>query len=176
VFVQTRDVIHSFWVPNLAGKIDLIPGRRNHVRLQADQPGRFRGQCAEFCGAQHARMAFYVIAEPPAQYQAWLAAQSEPAATTRSELAARGREAFTSHCLECHAVRGVGKAEKRGPDLTHVGSRRFIGAGTLPNTRENMQRWITHNQQVKPGNAMPEFAHLEEQELEALSAWLESLR
>ncbi|HVL76659.1 MAG TPA: c-type cytochrome, partial [Noviherbaspirillum sp.] len=176
VLLRTHDVIHSFSVPNLHGKIDMIPGRRNHVRLQADHPGVFRGHCAEFCGAQHARMAFFVIAEPREQFEAWLAAQRRPAAPPASELAARGRESFRRHCVECHTIRGVGEAERRGPDLTHLASRRTIGAGTLENNRANRLRWITQNELVKPGNAMPEFAHLEKQELEGLLEYLEGLR
>lgn len=176
VFLRTEDVIHSFWVPNLAGKIDLIPGRRNHVRLQADAPGVFRGQCAEFCGAQHARMAFHVIAESPADFENWLTAQRRPATVPASETVARGREIFVVRCMECHTVRGVGKAGRPGPDLTHFGSRRTIGAGTLENNRDNLLRWIAHSQAIKPANGMPDFAHLERQELEALVTWLEGLR
>jgi cytochrome c oxidase subunit II len=176
VLVRTNDVIHSFWVPNLAGKIDMVPGRTNQVRMQADEPGIFRGQCAEFCGAQHARMAFFVIAEPRAAFDAWLAAQRQPAAVPATELAVRGRDAFTSRCLECHTVRGVGTADKRGPDLTHVGSRAFIGAGTLENNPENLLRFITNSQSVKPGSGMPEFTHLEKPTLAALVAYLEGLR
>lgn len=176
VFLRTEDVIHSFWVPNLAGKIDLVPGRRNHVRLQADAPGVFRGQCAEYCGAQHARMAFHVIAETPAHFEQWLVAQRRPATPPATEASARGREAFVARCIECHTVRGVGEASERGPDLTHFGSRRTIAAGTLENNRDNLLHWIAHSQQVKPANGMPDFAHLEKQELEAIATWLEGLR
>jgi cytochrome c oxidase subunit 2 len=178
IAVRTRDVIHSFWVPNLAGKIDLIPGRTNHVVLQADQPGIFRGQCAEFCGAQHARMAFIVVAEPADAYQAWLANQRQPAAAPSNDTVLRGRDAFmASGCMNCHTVRGVGtKKEGFGPDLTHVGSRRFLGAATLENNRGNLIEFIARSQTVKPGNRMPSFPDLDEETLDAIATYLESLK
>ena len=178
VALRSRDVIHSFWVPNLAGKMDLIPGRTNHLRLQADAPGRFRGQCAEFCGAQHARMAFLVVAEPPERFAAWLAAQRRPAAPPAGEAAQRGYAAFAQHCSACHSVRGLleGTGVDIGPDLTHLGSRAFIGAGTLENTPGSLRRFVADNQRVKPGNRMPDFGHLDEATLTALVAYLEELR
>lgn len=176
VSLRSRDVIHSFWVPNLAGKMDVIPGRANHVILHADAPGRFRGQCAEFCGAQHARMALYVIAEPAESYRAWLARQRSEAAAPRDAGALRGRELFVAHCVQCHTVRGVGTATQRGPDLTHVGSRKFIGAGTLANNRANLMRFIAHSQEVKPGNAMPSHTWLNDDALQALAGYLASLQ
>lgn len=175
VSVRTNDVIHSFWVPNLAGKIDLIPGHVNRVRLQADRPGVYRGQCAEYCGAMHALMAFHVIAEPQPDFDAWLARQRQPAAAPSTPLAVRGRESFLKHCAACHAVNGHNAARESGPDLTHFASRRWIAAGTLENTPANLRQWVTHSQRVKPGNAMPDFAHLEPQELDALLAYLEGL-
>lgn len=177
IAVRTNDVIHSFWVPNLAGKIDLIPGRVNHIVLQADRPGMFRGQCAEFCGAQHARMAFVVIAEPAAAHAAWLAAQRQPAAAPATPAIERGRAAFTTNgCIACHTVRGTGTAKLPGPDLTHVASRRYLAAGTLDNNRTNLIEIIARSQQVKPGNRMPSFSHLDQDTLDALAIYLESLQ
>jgi len=170
----SRDVIHSFWVPNLAGKIDMIPGRVTRLRLQADRPGLYRGQCAEFCGPQHARMAFLVVALPEPQYAEWLENQREPA---RAPLQHQGREAFLAHgCASCHTVRGVSQAALLGPDLTHVASRAWIGAGTLANTPEQLVTWIAEGERVKPGRAMPSFGHLDRETLEALAAFLSELR
>ena len=177
VTVSTADVIHSFWIPALAGKIDMIPGRRNRVRFTADQAGVYRGQCAEFCGAHHAVMAFHVIVESPEAFAAWQAQQREPAATPDDPLPARGREAFMEQgCLACHTIRGTAAAGRTGPDLTHVGSRRALAAGALPNDADALVRWIAHNQEIKPGNAMPSFAHLDDATLRALAAYLESLQ
>lgn len=177
VSVRTNDVIHSFWVPNLAGKIDLIPGRTNHIVLQADRPGMFRGQCAEFCGAQHARMAFVVIAEPAEAHAAWLAQQRRPAATPADAMALRGRDAFrTAGCIECHTVRGTGDARQPGPDLTHVASRKYLAAGTLENNRANLIDIIARSQTVKPGNRMPSYPDLDQESLNAIATYLESLQ
>jgi cytochrome c oxidase subunit 2 len=179
VAVRTNDVIHSFWVPNLAGKIDLIPGRTNHLVLQADAPGIFRGQCAEFCGAQHARMAFHVIAETPDAHAAWMNRQGAQAPAPSDPGLLRGRDAFVANdCLQCHTVRGLGAARElgRGPDLTHVGSRRFIAAGTLENTPTNLAAFIARSQDIKPGNGMPSYRHLDEQTLHDIANYLESLR
>ena len=173
--VRTDDVIHSFWVPNLAGKIDMIPGHVNRLRLQADRPGVYRGQCAEYCGAMHALMAFHVVAEAPPRFDAWVARQRQPAAPPATPLAARGREVFVQRCAACHAVRGHGAAGVLGPDLTHLAGRAWIAAGTLENTSANLRRWVAHAQRVKPGNAMPDFADLERHELDALTAYLEGL-
>lgn len=177
ISLRTRDVIHSFWVPNLAGKIDLIPGRVNHIVLQADRPGMFRGQCAEFCGAQHARMAFVVIAEPADAYAAWLAQQRQPAAAPAGAAVARGRDAFNaSGCMACHTVRGAGAAKEPGPDLTHVASRKYLAAGTLENNRANLIEVIARSQTVKPGNRMPSYPDLDQESLDAIATYLESLR
>ncbi|HEY0845725.1 MAG TPA: cytochrome c oxidase subunit II [Noviherbaspirillum sp.] len=173
--LRTNDVIHSFWVPNLAGKIDLIPGRTNHLLLQADHPGTFRGQCAEYCGAQHARMALHVIAETPPEYEAWLARQRAPAQAPGNGLALRGRDAFVTHCIACHTVRGIANARERGPDLTHVASRHFLAAGNLPNNRDNLLAIIARSQDIKPGNAMPSQDHLDEDTLQAIASFLETL-
>jgi cytochrome c oxidase subunit 2 len=175
VTVRTNDVIHSFWVPNLAGKIDLIPGRANRIVLQAAQPGMYRGQCAEFCGAQHARMAFHVIAETPQDYAAWLERQRAPARMPSDPIQVRGRDAFLQHCVSCHTVRGIGEARERGPDLTHLASRQFLAAGTLENNRANLLAVIARSQEIKPGNAMPSQQHLGDETLQAIAGYLESL-
>lgn len=170
-------VIHSLWVPELAGKMDMVPGRVNHLVLQAERPGMFRGQCAEFCGEQHALMALHVVAQPQAEFDAWLAAQAREAAAPSTAEQERGREAFLAQrCNACHTVRGVAEEGRLGPDLTHVGSRLHLAAGTLRNDAAAMQRWIAHTQQVKPGARMPSSAALDARTLADLSAWLESLR
>lgn len=176
VLVRTNDVIHSFWVPNLAGKIDLIPGRTNHIVLHANAPGQFRGQCAEFCGAQHARMAFYVIAQAPEAHAAWLAQQQKPAATPADQQSLRGRDIFVARCAQCHTVRGVSDVGKRAPDLTHLASRQFIAAGTLNNNRGNLIAFVSRSQEIKPGNGMPSHSDLDDATLQALASYLESLK
>lgn len=175
ILLSSRDVIHSFWVPNLAGKMDLIPGRTNRMVLQADAPGVFRGQCAEFCGAQHARMAFQVVAQEAGEHAAWLERERRPAAAPQNALAAQGQATFRQECLQCHTVRGVGTAELPGPDLTHLASRGFIGAGTLENNAANLAAFITRSQQFKPGSGMPSRPDLDEGTLRALVHYLETL-
>lgn len=173
--LEARDVIHSFWVPRLHGKLDLIPGRTNEFWLQADEAGAFRGQCAEFCGAQHARMAFWVVAEPETQFQGWLSHQRQPAAGPQTADQKQGRQVFLSRgCPLCHAVNGTGAAATAGPDLTHVASRRRI-ATYFPNDAEHLARWVSDPQDLKPGTKMPP-SPLPPEELRALSAYLESLR
>jgi cytochrome c oxidase subunit II len=170
------DVIHSFWVPELAGKKDLIPGRTAQLALRADRPGTFRGQCAEFCGAQHARMAFLVVAEPPEQYAAWAAGQRQAAAPPADSRLQRGQQLFLSGtCVMCHNVGGTDASARHAPDLTHVGSRQTIAAGTLPNTPESLAQWITDPQRFKPGVNMPGHAYSPE-DLQAMVAWLGSLK
>lgn len=177
IAVSSDDVIHSFWAPALAGKIDMIPGRVNQVSFTADTAGTYRGQCAEFCGAQHARMAFYVIAESEQDYAAWAQRQAQPAQPPREPLLGRGHAAFIeSGCIACHTIRGTAPGGDLGPDLTHVGSRRFLAAGTLPNNQGTLAGWIADNQQIKPGNLMPPFRTLDGETLRALAAYLESLR
>ncbi|WP_181919558.1 cytochrome c oxidase subunit II [Alkalilimnicola ehrlichii] len=176
-FVSSADVIHSFWVPNLGGKIDMIPGRVNQIRLQANEPGVFRGQCAEYCGPQHARMAFFVRAHPPEAFEEWLAAERGEAEEPTSDLAVQGREQFFQQaCMECHTIRGTPARGRAGPDLTRLGARKTLGAGTLEMSEENIAEWIAHNQQLKPGNRMLPYEHLDEETLQALSAYLESLQ
>lgn len=175
VFLRSADVIHSFWVPSLAGKIDLVPGRTNHIVLQADRPGVFRGQCAEYCGAQHARMAFHVVAQTPADFASWLDRQAAPARAPADDIALRGQSAFSAHCASCHTVRGLSTARERGPDLSHVGSRQFLAAGTLPNTAASLADFIARSQSIKPGNGMPSHAHLGEETVAAIARYLEGL-
>jgi len=176
LMLRANDVIHSFWVPRLAGKTDLIPGRVNRMVIQADRPGAYRGQCAEYCGEQHALMAFDVIALPRAEFDAWLGRLAQPAGEPSASQLREGRVLFVSlGCGACHTVRGV--AEGRiGPDLTQVGARRMIGAGTLGGGVGNIAAWIASAQHLKPGILMPSFTQLEGPQLRALSAYLESLK
>lgn len=174
--VSTADVIHSFWVPSLAGKIDLIPGRQNEIVLEPTGLGIFRAQCAEFCGAQHARMALYVVVHEPTEFEEWRAREREPAMVSTDALASAGRDVFfQAACAYCHTIRGTRAGGGLGPDLTHIGSRRSIAAGTLNANRGNLSAWIVHAQQIKPGNMMPSFRSFRGEELRALSAYLESL-
>lgn len=173
--ITTEDVIHSFWIPELAPKLDMIPGRTNAFVVQADRPGRYRGQCAEFCGIQHAHMAFFVIAQPRAAFDAWLRNEAAPAVEPASADAARGLTVFLdSACAGCHTVRGTSANGTLGPDLTHLASRETLAADTLPNTRGNLERWVADPQSVKPGAAMPPI-ELSPEELQALLDYLEGL-
>jgi len=174
--LTSRDVIHSFWVPQLTVKTDLIPGHTNTTWIQATRPGTYRGQCAEYCGLQHAKMAILVVADPPGTFARWLATEQQPAAAAADPLAARGRLALERNsCAACHTVRGTAASGTVGPDLTHFGGRRTIGAGALANTRGNLGGWIVNSQTVKPGNKMPPQP-LTPEELQALLAYLESLK
>lgn len=172
--LSSADVIHSFWVPALAGKLDMIPGRTTRLRIRAEAPGEYRGQCAEYCGGPHAFMAFVVVAQAPERFAAWAAEQREPAAPADAGPHARGAELFVSHCAACHAVRGTPAAGARGPDLTHVGSRRTLAAGLLPNNAGTIAGWIASSQRLKPGNLMPSFQHFSGEDLRALAGYLES--
>jgi cytochrome c oxidase subunit 2 len=175
--LTTSDVIHSFWVPALAGKVDMIPGHRNRLVLHANREGVYRGQCAEFCGDQHAKMAFEVVVESPEAFRAWLARQVAPAAEPVTALHERGRDAFfQGGCATCHTIRGTTAAGQLGPDLTHVGSRRTIAAGVLRTHRASLAGWIVGAQTVKPGNLMPSMGVYDGEELLALSAYLVSLQ
>lgn len=175
VTLKSSDVIHSFWVPNLAGKKDLIPGRTATLQLQADRAGSYRGQCAEFCGFQHAFMAFRVVAEEPAAYEAWADKQRSTASEPTGNAQQRGRQLFmTGTCVMCHAIGGTVASARRGPDLTHVGSRETLAAGTLPNTETALVRWIRNPQEFKPGVNMP-ASNLSDEELAAIAAYLKSL-
>jgi cytochrome c oxidase subunit 2 len=170
--LESADVLHSFWVPALAGKLDLIPGRTNRLRIAADRAGIYRGQCAEYCGGPHALMGLHVVAEDPARFEAWRMAQRAGAA----QAPARGRTLFESHCSGCHTVRGTPAAGTLGPDLTHVGSRIALAAAALPNDDAGRARWIAAGQHVKPGNLMPQYAELPADDLAALAAYLAALR
>jgi len=173
--VESRDVAHSFWVPRLQGKIDLIPGQTNTFWIRADTAGIYRGQCAEYCGMQHAHMAFEVIAEPLPQFEQWLASQRAPAAAPTDSLALAGRDAFQRQaCSLCHAVAGTSAAGKLGPDLSHVASRLMLAAGTIPNTPGHLSGWIMNSQTIKPGNDMPQM-YLDGASLHAIVAYLGTL-
>jgi cytochrome c oxidase subunit 2 len=171
------DVIHSFWVPSIAGKMDLIPGRVTRLALEPTRTGVFRGACAEYCGASHALMAFVVIVLEPADFQAWLEGQARPAQTPADALALRGETGFVANgCTACHTVRGMAGAGRIGPDLTHVGSRTRLGAGTLPNDRDAFVAWISETDRIKPGVHMPAFRALSRDEVSALAAYLDGLQ
>ncbi|MFH5803069.1 cytochrome c oxidase subunit II [Alienimonas sp. DA493] len=175
--LRSEDVIHSFWIPPLGGKVDMIPGRENRLALEADRAGTFRGACAEYCGASHALMNFDVTTQPREEFDAWLAAQAAPAAEPTSETAALGARVFLrSGCGACHAIRGTPADGVVGPDLTHVGGRPTIGAGLLPNNEANLVRWIARPDGLKPGAEMPAFDHLPKAELRALAVYLKSLK
>ncbi|MBA4138210.1 MAG: cytochrome c oxidase subunit II [Opitutus sp.] len=172
----SADVIHSFWVPNLHGKRDLIPGRENSLWIQADRPGVYEGQCAEFCGMQHAHMRIVVVAQPEEEFEGWLQAQRRPAPEPETETQVRGREVFLANtCVMCHTVRGTTAGSRAGPDLTHLASRRTLGAASIPNTRGHLAGWILDPQTIKPGNHMPPHT-FEAEELRALLDYLESLK
>jgi len=176
VQLESADVIHSFWVPSLAGKQDLVPGRSNSLLLRAEKPGVYRGQCAEFCGLQHGHMALMVIAEAPADYTRWAASQSADAMPSLAPDAAAGRMAFLARpCAACHTIRGTAAIGNTGPDLTHVGSRQTIAAGLLETTRGSLAAWIADPQTLKPGNNMP-IVPLTSAELQDISAYMESLK
>jgi cytochrome c oxidase subunit 2 len=170
------DVIHSFWVPNLSGKRDLIPGHENSLVLRADKPGRYRSQCAEFCGHAHAQMALWVVVEPQAAFDAWSAQQRMAAAPPATELARSGQEVFMrGPCVTCHAILGTPAQSSVGPDLTHVASRLSLAAGSYPNQRGQLAGWLLDSQAMKPGSHMPNIT-LPAADLHALIDYLETLR
>jgi cytochrome c oxidase subunit II len=174
--VRTADVIHSFWVPELNRKIDTIPGKTNAIELYAGAAGRYRGQCSEFCGLQHAHMGVAVIADPPAVFRSWLERQSEPAAAPANAQATSGHHLFLDgSCSSCHAIRGTSADADVGPDLTHVADRQTLAALTIPNTRGDLAEWIRNSQHVKPGNLMPNL-RLRDEQLRAVVAYLEGLK
>jgi cytochrome c oxidase subunit 2 len=177
IALKSDNVIHSFWVPALAGKVDMIPGRTTRIVVEAREPGVYRGQCAEYCGAQHAWMAFHVIAVPEEEYRRWLASQAAPAREPRRADLQQGRDAFLKGgCGACHAVRGTPAEGTLGPDLTHVGGRRSIAAGRLDNHAGTLAGWIADPQSIKPGSLMPPATGYSGEELRAVAAWLESLK
>lgn len=176
IHLTSADVIHSFWVPQLAGKTDAIPGQTNHAWLEANEPGIYRGQCTEFCGLQHAHMALYVIAQPRHAFDAWWGRQLQPAASPPAGLASEGAQVFETRCAVCHSVRGLpGSQGKMGPDLTHLMSRRTIAAGTLTNNTANLAAWISNTQALKPGVDMPTES-LNGPQLQALLAYMKTLK
>ena len=172
----TADVIHSFWVPELNRKIDMIPGQVNRLLLDPKRQGQYRGQCAEFCGLQHAHMALYVFADSPGAFRAWLANMAKPARKPATALARRGERLFQSlPCAGCHMIRGTSATGTVGPDLTHLASRTTLAALTIPNDSRDLAAWIRDPQQLKPGNKMPGFS-LTSGENAALVAYLQSLK
>jgi cytochrome c oxidase subunit 2 len=174
--LTSSDVIHSFWPPNLTGKRDLIPGETASIWFRADSAGVYRAQCAEYCGHQHAKMAMLVVAQPRDSFDRWLARQRDSARTPSDSVAAKGQEVFlATSCVMCHSIRGTPAGSRIGPDLTHLASRRTIAAGSLPNTRGNLTRWILDPQRIKPGAHMPPNP-LAADDLHALLAYLETLR
>ncbi|HYY97759.1 MAG TPA: cytochrome c oxidase subunit II, partial [Pyrinomonadaceae bacterium] len=174
--LTSTDVIHSFWVPNLSGKKDAIPGKETTLLLNADREGVYRGQCAEFCGHQHAHMAFLVVAESPEKFAAWQQQQRRPAAQPTDPTLQRGQQVFmTSPCVMCHTITGTGAGSNVGPNLTHVGGRSTIAAATLANTTGHLSGWVSDAQGVKPGSKMPPN-NLNPDDLQALVAYLQSLK
>lgn len=175
--LRSADVIHAFWVPSLGGKVDMIPGRDTRLRVHATRPGVFRGPCAEYCGGPHALMALDVAAMPAGEFDAWLARERSDAAPTQTETAREGERLFhASGCGTCHAVRGTQAAGRIGPDLTHLGARRSLAAGTLPLDHANLARFIAEGQTIKPGNRMPEFRIFTPAQRDALVSYLLGLQ
>ncbi len=179
--VNTRllspDVVHSFWIPSLAGKMDVIPGRMNHLALEPTRTGTFRGACAEFCGTSHARMNFVVVVVEDDAFQQWLDQQAHPAVPPADSLAQRGQAVFLERgCVTCHTIRGSPARGVLGPDLTHVGSRQTLAAGLLQTSPEAFARWIAGADHLKPDARMPAFAHLPDDALAALAAYLAGLQ
>jgi cytochrome c oxidase subunit II len=174
--LTSSDVIHTFWVPSLHGKKDMIPGRTAHIQLRADKPGVYRGQCAEFCGLEHAMMAMLVVADPPHEYDAWAALQRKTAPPPSTPETMRGQQVFlTTTCVMCHTIQGTTANARMGPDLTHLASRNTIASGVLPNTKGHLAGWITDPQRIKPGVNMPANP-LPPDDLQALLAYLETLK
>lgn len=173
--LETGDVIHSFWVPKLAGKQDMVPTHSNALWLRADSPGMYYGQCAELCGIQHAQMRFRVIAQPRSEFEAWAKAQRTPPAVASGE-AARGAQVFaTTACIACHAIEGTPGVSKTGPNLTHFGSRTTFAGAVLQNTPEDIAKWLRNPQAVKEGALMPNL-NLNEDQISGLVAYLQSLK
>ncbi|HEY6459675.1 MAG TPA: cytochrome c oxidase subunit II [Polyangiaceae bacterium] len=176
VRVESADVVHDFWVPQLGRKVDAVPGHPTSIWIQADDPGEYGGACAEYCGAQHAWMRTLVVAQPPAEFAAWEAHMREAAPEATTDLAAYGeQELRTKTCINCHAVAGLRDPSGTAPDLTHFASRTTIGAGVLRNDPENVARWLRNPQDVKPGSHMPDL-NLTDDEVTGLTAYLETLR
>ena len=176
IILLSNDVIHSFWVPELHGKQDLIPGHRSATWIEADRPGVWKARCAEFCGIQHAKMAFDVVAESPARFNQWYLSQLASASPPTDSSAVHGQSVFVERtCIMCHSISGTPAGSNVGPELTHLASRPSIAAGSLPNTRENLGRWILNPQLIKPGVHMPPNA-LSPGDMKALLDYLETLK
>jgi cytochrome c oxidase subunit II len=171
------DVIHSFWVPRLHGKVDLFPGQRNYIRIQANSPGNYGGQCAEYCGEQHAHMLLLVVAQTPQDYEAWYNNQLSPARNPQGAEAIHGRDVFLgAACVFCHEIRGTDAHGHVAPDLTHLASRQRIASDSYENNKANLAGWVVHAQTLKPGNEMPNLAVFDGQDLRALVAYLQELQ
>jgi cytochrome c oxidase subunit 2 len=177
VEVRSDDVMHSFWVPKLNGKIDLIPGRNNYEVLEAVRPGTYLGQCASYCGEEHANMKLRVIAQSPSDYEAWLAHQRAAAAAPGNQEALHGEQVFLgAACSFCHTIRGTPAMGRLGPDLTHLASRQTIAGGMLPNDTADLEAWVTHAQSLKPGSPMPDLPQFRGSDLRALVTYLQTLK
>lgn len=171
------NVLHSFWVPSLHGKVDLVPGHPNYIRIEASTPGDYAGQCAEYCGEQHAHMRILVVAQEPAAFDAWLAAQRKPGPQPTTPQTVLGEQAFlTGPCSQCHTIRGTPAHGQLGPDLTHVGSRQYIGGNSFRNDVTILEAWITQAQSLKPGCKMPDITLYTGAQLRALTAYLKQLQ
>jgi cytochrome c oxidase subunit II len=174
--LKSADVVHSFWVPNLHGKMDALPEVVNRFWIRSDEPGTWRGQCAEFCGRQHALMAFEVVALPPEEFEAWVAERRQPHPEPEDPRLVQGRDVFfQASCNNCHAIRGTGADGLTGPDLTHIGTRLTLGAGTIPNNTANLAGWLVNPQAIKPGNEMPR-TFIDADDLHALVDYLQTLK
>lgn len=175
--LNSPDVIHSFWIPSLAGKMDMIPGRTTRLVFRPNKTGIFRGVCAEYCGESHAFMAFPVVVQEKNEFDNWMAQQLAPAQQPSDELADRGAQLFLANgCGACHTARGTAASGLIGPDLTHFGSRLSLAAGTAQNDTQSLERWITHTNDLKPGVLMPEFHMLSMQDVHAISVYLKGLK
>jgi len=175
--LKSLDVIHSFWVPSIAGKIDMIPGRINRISLEPTRVGTYRGACAEFCGTSHARMNLIAVVMEPDEFNRWLTEQARPAGTPTDPIAQRGESAFHEHgCNTCHTIRGTDALGIDGPDLTHVGGRETLAAGLLPTRPEAFRRWISSTELLKPGAHMPAFSKLPDDTLQSLATYLAQLQ
>ncbi len=175
--LESADVIHSFWIPSLGGKVDMIPGRQTRLKLEPTRIGVFRGLCAEYCGSSHALMTFFVVVSSKEDFENWLAHQTEPAHSPVEQVAILGEKLFlSSGCGACHAVRGTAATSVVGPDLTHVGSRMSLGAGIMSNNIDDFLSWLTHNHTIKPEVLMPNFSMLPKEDLRALATYLDALQ
>lgn len=175
VRLKSADVIHSFWVPALSGKVDLIPGQVNETWIEAREAGPWRGQCAEYCGAQHAHMAFSVIAEPPERFQSWWRLQLEGQPAPAAQSVKAGHDTFMRRCASCHTIRGTDAGGKLGPDLSHLALRAALAAETIPNTPGHRAAWVADPQGIKPGNQMP-VLDLAGPELASIETYLATLK